>query len=966
MNSRKLILICSVTFASLASVAQAENDKSADAAGLAFFEKRIRPVLVEHCYTCHSVDKKKKQGGLLLDTRAGIRRGGDTGSAVVPSSPDQSLILAALRYEDLEMPPKGKLSRKIIKDFERWIRIGAPDPRDGGEEVSKSGGVSLEEGRKFWSFQPIQDPNVPKNRNDKWAASEIDSFILQKQEAAGLAPTSDANPEVILRRLYFDLIGLPPTPTQVREFLKAAAVDPKKAIEEVVDALLDSPRFGERWGRHWLDVARFSESSGGGRTRVFEHAWRYRDYVIRSFNEDKSYARFVAEQIAGDLLPYESTAEGRDNLAATSFLAIGPINYELQDKQLLDMEVIDEQLDTIGKSMLGMTIGCARCHDHKFDPIPTADYYALAGIFLSTKSLDHANVSNPVMRALPLDSKQQQQVAKLNRLAQPLESEIAKIKAQQKKLGGAQTKRNHVALDRLLGVVVDDEQAKYIGTWTASVSVAGYVHKGYHHQSDATAEARYVAKLKPGKYEVRLSYTASTNRASNLPIRIIHCDGLFETRVNSKKQPTIDGTFVSLGEFHFEQQGTVIIGGKASDGVMIADAIQWLPVDGLAADKRPSIKPIVKADPQAETNAKTRSELALRLKAVQTQLAKLKKKHNVDAAPVVMSVQESNEIQDCQICIRGNVHNRGKRIPRGFLSVMLPNENKNAAPTRISKKVSGRLEFAQWIASDKNSLTSRVFVNRVWYWLMGKGIVRSLDNFGAMGAKPSHPELLDHLATRFMADNWGVKQLIRRIVLSRTYQQSSSVSAHSKATDPGNRWYSFMPRRRLDAESIRDAILASSGQLNLSIGGSTIRPGSKSEFNYQFNDSQLDGQRRSVYVPVFRNSLLDLFEVFDFADPNLVMGQRSVSTLPTQALYLMNSPWVMQQSEYGAKRLLNDAMLETESQRIDEVYLLLFGRTPKPGERQIAADYLKGSTDTARWSRFVHTLIASVDFRYLE
>jgi hypothetical protein len=966
MMKSRIIPYSWLVLACLANIVDAANDKAADAAGIAFFEKRIRPVLVEHCYACHSADKKKKQGGLLLDTRAGIRRGGDTAGAVVPSSPDQSLILDALRYEGLEMPPKGKLSAKIIKDFERWIRIGAPDPRDGGEEVSKSGGVSLEEGRKYWSFQPISNPKPPKNKQAKWPANEIDAFILQAQEAKGLVPTTDANPEIILRRLYFDLTGLPPTPAEVRQFLKEAAAKPKQAVEDVVDALLSSPRFGERWGRHWLDVARFSESSGGGRTRVFEHAWRYRDYVIRSFNEDKPIDRFLTEQVAGDLLPYKTAAERKANLSATTFLAIGPINYELQDKQLLDMEMIDEQLDTIGKSMMGMTIGCARCHDHKFDPIPTADYYALAGIFLSTKSLNHANVSNPIMRPLPLNADQEKRKAKLTEQIAPLEIEIKQLQARIKKLGASDdANTKSVALNRLFGVVVDDEQAKYVGRWTHSTFDAGYVDKGYHHQSTETAEAKYVAKLKPGKYEVRMSYTASGNRASNVPVRIMHADGLHETRVNSKLRPTIDGSFVSLGEFQFEQTGTVIIGGKSVDGVMIADAFQWLLVeDNKPAKKRLSIKPLAKDTAKVAVDAKKQRELTARLKQLQNQVAKATKESDVSAAPVVMSVEDSANIRDCHICIRGNVHNHGKLIPRGFLSVLT--ETDGNPKTAIGKNVSGRLEFAQWMTGRQNSLTSRVFVNRVWYWLMGKGIVRSLDNFGAMGAKPSHPELLDHLASRFMSDNWNVKQLIRRIVLSRTYQLSSSLPLQSREVDPGNNWYSYMPRRRLDAEAIRDAILASSGQLKLDFGGSTIRPGSRSEFNYEFNDSQLDGQRRSVYVPVFRNALLDLFEVFDFADPNLVMGRRSVSTLPTQALYLMNSPWVMQQATNGAERLLSDSSLKTEAARLDEVYLRLFGRLPKPGERQVAVEFLKGSTDVAKWSSFLHTLIASVDFRYLE
>lgn len=961
------------------SIANAANDKEADAAGIAFFEKRIRPVLVEHCYACHSADKQKKQGGLLLDTRAGIRRGGDTSAAVVPGSPDQSLIMEALRYESLEMPPKGKLSAKIVKDFEGWIRAGAQDPRDGGEEATSSGGISIEEGRKFWSFQPIADPAVPTNKDSAWAHNEVDAFILQKQEAAGLAPTTDANPEAIVRRLYFDLIGLPPSPQQLREFLAASATDRDKAVEAVVDELLESPQFGERWGRHWLDVARFSESSGGGRTRVFDHAWRYRDYVIRSFNDDKPFDRFIAEQIAGDLLLAASVTEGQANMAATSFLAIGPINYEAQDKQELDMDVIDEQLDTIGKAVLGMTIGCARCHDHKFDPIPTADYYALAGIFLSTKSLNHANVSDPIMRPLPLDDAQKLELARVNELAAPLEADIAAIQKRIKRLPGsvATTTADNkalqgVLLETLAGVVIDDEQATLVGQWAVSSGVASFVEAGYRYQSAPTGEAKYVAKLTPGKYEVRLSYTPHANRATNMPVRVLHVGGQHEALINCRQKPTLNGLFVSLGEFQFEDSATVIIGGKAVNGAMIADAVQWLAVDVNAANATRSSLKAAMADeankptpieqPAQVAQAEQRDELTKRLTKAQSELAALKKQHAGSAAPMVMSVEEAAVIQDCAIRVRGNVHNQGKVIPRGFLSVM-----PNGVPTSgINKKSSGRLELAQWMASQENSLTARVFANRVWYWLMGSGIVRSLDNFGSMGETPSHPELLDHLASRFIDDGWSVKQLVRRIVLSRTYQLGSSIPPQTKNVDPDNRLRTYAPRRRLDAESIRDAILAASGQLDLDFGGSTIRPGLTTEYNYEFNDNKLDGRRRSVYVPVFRNSLLDLFEVFDFADPNLVMGRRSVSTLPTQALYLMNSPWVMQQSKFAAERILQNPSLTTEAERIDEAYVLLFGRSPKPGEQQVAVDCLQGSTDLKKWTPLIHTLIASVDFRYLQ
>jgi hypothetical protein len=792
----------------------------ADAAdpGIDFFEQRIRPVLVEHCYECHSA-AKKKQGGLLLDSRAGMRKGGDTAPAVVPAKPDESLVLSALRYDDFEMPPKGKLPANVIRDFERWIRTGAPDPREGEVATVEANSPSVEEGRSFWAFQPVRSPTAPVVKDTLWPRSDIDRFILARIEEHGLSPAADTSPELLFRRLMFDLIGLPPTPDEVDRFLANVKEDRQKAIETAVDRLLDSPHFGERWARHWLDVVRFAESSGAGRTRIFEHAWRYRDYVVASFNKDKPFDRFTVEQLAGDLLSADSLEESKANLTATSFLAIAPTNYELQDKLLLDMDVIDEQLTTTGKAFLGLTIGCARCHDHKFDPIPTRDYYALAGIFRSTKSLNHANVSNPILRELPISESQQKLFDDYAEKLVPVQREIRSLQAKLKKL------------TLLLAKKPDP---------------------------NASPEAR----------------------------------------------------------------------------IKVEDA------KAAAASEKASI------DEQ--------------LKLLRQRQRDIEKDAPPDV-PVVMSVEEG-KTEDCHVAIRGNVHNPGTKVPRGFLSVV-PIES----VAKIDEGGSGRLELARWIARPDNTLTARVFVNRVWHWLFNAGLVRSVDNFGRMGELPSHPELLDHLATSFVEEGWSVKKLIRQIVLSRTYQLSSETSPEARKLDPENRLLSHAPRKRLDAESIRDSILAISGQLDLTTGGPTIKPGSKSEFGYTFNDPSLDGRRRSLYVPVFRNTLLDLFEVFDFADPNLVVGRRSSSTLPTQALYLMNSPWVTGQSRHAASRVLE--LASSQQARIEYAHRLFLGRHPRPAERQLAESFLsEAKSDEERlaaWSQICQALYSSLDFRYV-
>ncbi|MBC8291210.1 MAG: DUF1549 domain-containing protein, partial [Planctomycetes bacterium] len=522
--------------------------------GLDFFEKRIRPVLVERCYKCHSAEKKI-QGGLLLDSRGGARKGGDTGPAVVPSKPEESLLLSALRYEDFEMPPKGKLPANVIRDFERWIRIGAPDPREGGTATVEATSPSVEEGRSFWAFQPVRDESPVEFKDTTWPRSRIDQLILARVEAKGLVPAADAALETLLRRLSFDLTGLPPTTEELEEFLAAAKVDRAKAVAAAVDRMLDSPQFGERWGRHWLDVVRFAESSGGGRTRIFDQAWRYRDYVVSSFNQDKPFDRFAMEQLAGDLLPSKSVEEAGAALTATSFLAIAPTNYELQDKELLDMDVVDEQLTVTGKAFLGMTIGCARCHDHKFDPIPTRDYYALAGIFKSTKTLNHANVSNPIMRDLPLDEEKKRLIDKHTSQTELLKKEVAALELALKKLGKAPGPRS-LTLDNLLGVSADESgeslvqgessvlkpgTVKRTGPWTRSESNPGFVGASYHFSFDQSARIEYSFPLaEPASLEVRLSYTASSNRAAKVPVTIRHRDGVAVRHVDMKKKPTID------------------------------------------------------------------------------------------------------------------------------------------------------------------------------------------------------------------------------------------------------------------------------------------------------------------------------------------------------------------------------------------------------------------------------------------
>lgn len=903
-----------------------------------FFEKRIRPVLATQCYECHSAEAKRLRAGLLLDTRDGVRKGSETGPVIFPGKPGDSKLIQALRYTmpKLKMPPKGKLPDSVIADFEKWIALGAPDPRTGSSITKKN--TALEEGRRFWAYQPPRPPAIPSVKDATWPQSDIDRFLLAKLESKGLRPVGDADRIALIRRVYYDLIGLPPTPEQVDAFVNDKRPE---AFARVVDELLASRHFGERWGRHWLDVARYAESSGGGRSLMFPDAWRYRDYVIDSFNRDKPYPQFIAEQIAGDLLPYSSAKQREEQLIATAFLVLGPTNYERQDKDILETDVIDEQLDTIGRAFLGMTIGCARCHDHKFDPIPTKDYYALAGIMRSTQTLIHDNVSKWVDTPLPVPPEQEAILKKHDQQVAALKEQIRLAKEAEKKAVSPFAK-SIINPRELPGIVIDDDQAKKVGAWTHSKFSNHYVGEGYLHDGDAGKGEKTLTFnpefLQSGRYEVRLAYTAGGNRAPKVPVTILHADGEQTFFVNEQETPPIDGHFLSLGTFRFEKgnQWFVIVSNENTSGHVTVDAVQFLPED---TDKSAPAKDRVKKTP-------------LKSKELEAELKKL-----IDRAPPrpqAMSVREAAKIEDFFVCIRGIIHNRGESVPRGFLQAATI-----APPPTIPANESGRRQLAEWLGNSNNPLTARVMVNRIWHYLFGAGIVRTVDVFGTTGELPSHPELLDYLAIRFVRDGWSVKTMIRSIVLSHTYQLAV---AKPHAADPENRLLSRANRRRLDAEAIRDTILTVSGKLDLKYGGPNWKPGTTTEVGYSFDDT-----RRSVYTPVFRNRLSEILEVFDFPDPNLVSGKRNVSTVSTQALFLLNSPFIIEQSRHAAERELATLGLSAQ-ERIERAYRRAIGRAPTERERAIALQFVteKAEGEKEVWQRFYQALFGCIDFRYLD
>lgn len=903
--------------------------------GHEFFENKIRPVLVAKCYSCHSQKSKIVRGGLLLDSRANVIKGGDSGPSVVPGKIKESILIDSLKYEASEMPPEGKLPESVIKDFEKWVEMGLPDPRD-GKAVAVHSKINIEEGKKFWSFQPVKKHLPPKVNHQAWPKNGIDNFILSKIEEKKLSPSEDAEKRVLIRRLYFDLIGLPPTPKQIDAVMGDSS---DEAIEKLVDELLASPRFGEHWGRHWLDIARYSQSTGGGRSLLFKTAWRYRNYVIDSFNKDKPYNEFIREQIAGDLIAESDAMKKRENQIATAFLAIGPTNYEAQNKNQLIMDVIDEQIQTVGKAFLGMTLGCARCHDHKFDPIPTDDYYALAGIFKSTKTLGNlGNVASWYRQTLPLSPKEQVLV---DSIKEEIASTVTSIEQVDQKIDQHKAKMSlHV---------VDDHEAEAIGKWEASQYFKTYYGKEYKVSKDSVGRMIYRFEgIKNGTYDVQVSYTHGPGRNKKTVYRVKNFDGVTTHHVDQSSEPNIDNLFVSIGQFQFDSKvgATVTLYTNQKKGYVIADAVRLIR--------------IVKKDTEVD-DGKILTEIAA-LKKEKSKFERTKKKLDKKlqgSMPTAVAVTEEKTIGDIPRLIRGELTNIGKVVPRGFVSVAIS----DPAP-KFNDKVSGRLELAEWIIQEKNPLTARVAVNRIWHHLFAKGIVRTVDNFGIRGQKPSHPKLLDYLATRLIENQWSTKSMIREIVLSRTYQLASSATDVQRTKDTENRLFSHQRRRRLNAESLRDSVLYLSGDLELKRWDQTIRPGTGLGYGYKFDENT-----RSVYLPIFRNRLHDFLAAFDFPDPNLSVGKRSRSIISTQSLYLMNSPFILDQAEKMADKILaSDAA--TDEEKLNQWFLTALGRTPHAEEATEilnSISRLKKARANERqvWTAICQTVVSCLDFRFV-
>jgi len=835
---RRLVIAawCLVAMSSLVGV-QAD-----DGTELEFFEKKVRPILVARCYECHSSEGGHEKGGLALDSREGWHTGGDTGPAIVPGKPDDSLLIQAVDYSEAgyEMPPTGKLSDGERATLREWVARGAFDPRTAVAATGKPKGIDIDSGRQFWSFQPLARTPVPRVRDAGWPVRDSDRFLLASLEEHDLKPAAENEPARLLRRLTYDLTGLPPTAAETRSFVLAwntADEDGRQAaVEAAADRLLASRQFGEKWARHWLDVARYADSNGSSFNPPFPQAWRYRNWVIRSFNDDLPVDQFLAKQIAGDLLPAASQEEQDDNLIATGFLMLGSKVLGEFDKEQLTMDVVDEQIDTIGKGMLGLTLGCARCHDHKFDPVPQRDYYALAGIFTSTVTLE-------------------------DRFGGPKEDESDWSR-------------------RGLGPGGDEALRRFL---------ADHRHEWIKSAQKADAAARKIADAQA--------------LLSKLPAE--------DPRREDAKKDLAKG---------------------------------------------------------AEDQAK----YGPRITALRAELP-----------PYAEAVRDNEAVADARLRIRGVASSRGDAIPRGFLQVA-------AYPDQpvVNPRQSGRLELARWIAAADNPLTARVFVNRVWQKLFGEGLVRSVDNFGVRGERPTHTALLDHLALQFIADGWRLKPLVRSIVTSRGYRMTSRLVPPSGAagdeamlraqsSDPENRLLWRQNKRRLEPEEIRDTLLLAGGRLSFDPADSLIDHLPPADLNGDTAAIDIHDDRRTVYQPVIRTMEMDILQIFDFANPGMTTGQRYATTVAPQSLFFLNAPFVQDAANRMADRVMArltpDALARPDGAAVaEQAFEEAVCRPPNDRERHLLAEYLRsqfeGPPGPSRHdvAKLCQALLGSTQFQFLE
>ncbi|MBX7073535.1 MAG: PSD1 and planctomycete cytochrome C domain-containing protein [Pirellulales bacterium] len=1036
----------------------ARGDDSAprfEPADIEFFENNVRPILVARCHECHSASEQK--GNLRLDSRAAALTGGDTGPALVPAKPDESLLVDAIRYGDTyQMPPKSQLPAAEIDALTEWVRRGAPWPAEAATaSAAPAKAFDLAQRAQHWSLQPITDPPAPKPQTAGWSRTSVDRFLLARLESAGVAPNPPADKRTLLRRVTFDLIGLPPTPDEIQSFL---ADESPQAYEQVVERLLASPHYGERWGRHWLDLVRYAETYGHEFDRDIPNAYRYRDYVIRAFNTDVPYDQFVLEHLAGDLLPTPRVNEAErinESVIGTGYWFLGESTHSPVDVRADEANRIDNQIDVFGKAFLGLTIACARCHDHKFDAIKTQDYYGLAG-YLQSSRYDQAFIDLPgvfaphLAQLESLAADERQHAARLRDAARQHATEwaatvfaaLATDEATQRAAAdpadplyawGALSalaadasvdqfaaERNKIA-ERLKTASQANPPADAVeiasftradwGDWVASGQAfgAGPAPAEGHLSLPAAHSGRLAGKLrgtlrsptftieKP-KFLYLLAGTSGRVRLIVDGLQLIQYPiygGLGIKPASSRARWHVQDVSKWIGhraylELLDEDDGYLaLMRVAAADGELAVPATS-APIHALAADTgiaslaalreayerliarilageetaadlvawvRPALSRAVAAVPGAESLVAEQARLVARRESLEAALP----------VPRQALAMADGTGENERIFIRGNHKNLGAEAPRRNLEA-LSGDNQ---PAPISG--SGRLELARRLVDPTNPLVARVLVNRVWKHHFGEGLVSTPDDFGAMGQPPTHPELLDHLATLFVREGWSIKQLHRLLLLSSAYQMSSAARPELASIDPQNKLLHRMPIRRLEAESVRDALLAVSGRLDSTIGGPSVPPHLTEFMQGRGRPEQsgpLDGgNRRSIYLNLRRNFLPPFLLAFDYPTPFTTIGRRSVSNVPAQALSLLNNPFVAEQAEYFAQRILAMPMSQA-SERIAAMYELAFARAPSEEELSAAEQFLQARqaqhSEQAALAELAHVLFNVKEFVFIQ
>jgi cytochrome c553 len=927
---------------------KAQAAAPSDLAQLDFFEKKIRPVLAGSCYECHSAESKKLKGGLMLDTREGLLAGGDSGAGIIPGNVQKSLLITTIRHEhkdpDMAMPPKkDKLSEAVIADFEAWVAMGAPDPRS-GTGAAKAAAWDAAKAADHWAFKKITAPAVPKPADKQgFVKNPIDSFVLETLSKNKLQPTAKADKHTLLRRVTYDLTGLPPTSQEMEAFL---ADNTPNAFEKVVDRLLASPAYGERWARHWLDIARYADTSGDRkigrlRTPLYSYAWTYRDYVIKAFNNDLPYDQFIIEQIAADRLP--ESANDKTRLAALGFLTVG--------KRFMGNEndLLDDRIDLVTKGVMGLTGACARCHDHKFDPIPTKDYYSLHGIFASSEepavgpdlAEPTANPSYPDYLAEVAKIEQElkdYERAEAARLAAGMMEragdylltalEASKTTDTSKKGGNFRLAARNKGLKAEVAAVWADqirelETAKktlkdpILGPWftLASLPADAFEQKapeliaamGATPEFNPTIVAAIANKAPTSLADVAAAYT-----------------GAFEGLRATMGLPEFQGR-AAKGGFHFAK----------TQAHLQDEALEALRKDAFASNScmRPDERTIARTLGVQFTNQQA---------IIRGKFASLELSH--PGAPIrAMALVDKTKPRDSAVLIRGEPNNKGPVVPRRFLTVLGGDDSKPFT------EGSGRLELAKAIANRENPLTARVIVNRAWQWHFGQGIVRTISDFGTRSEPPTHPELLDWMATWFMEHNWSIKQLNKLIVMSATYQQDSRPNDAAMAVDPTNQWLWRANVQRLDFEQVRDTLLTISDRLETSeVGGRPFQlldaPTMQPKARYVgLEAGVLKGtpNRRAMYAMIDRAAMPEIFNTFDFANPDISTGERVLTTVPQQALFMMNSPFVAEQVKliFARKDFPKTGTLED---KVGFLFQTTLQRRPTPSEMDSARGFFAG------------------------